>query len=218
LGLQTKKEKAAPKQTGTGTDKDIERAIAEIKTKYIPPYVRIKRIMRDIPSNYVEAGYKSTNLRQMVQDYLAGRGIKCHCIRCREVGHRWNELGGLPNKVELQKLEYFASGGKEIFLSFENADQDILLGFLRLRLCNNGVAYVRELHVYGEAVAIGESTDNNLLTAQHRGYGKKLLAEAERLAREGGYKILKVLSGVGVKEYYKKLGYDNDGFYVSKVL
>ncbi len=199
-------------------DDYIAEVLAEIKTKYIPPYVRIKRIMRDIPSNYVEAGYKSTNLRQMVQNYLSHRGIKCHCIRCREVGHRWTDFVGLPDKFALQKLEYSASGGKEIFLSFENAEQDSLLGFLRLRLCSNGIAFVRELHVYGEAVAIGEITDDNMLTAQHRGYGKKLLAEAERLARVHGYKTLKVLSGVGVKEYYKKLGYVDDVFYVTKVL
>ena len=96
----------------------IAEVLAEIKTKYIPPYVRIKRIMRDIPSNYVEAGYKSTNLRQMVQDYLKSHGIRCKCIRCREIGHRWDESGGLPSNVALQKLEYSASGGKEIFLSF----------------------------------------------------------------------------------------------------
>ncbi len=199
-------------------DEYIAEVLAEIKTKYIPPYVRIKRIMRDIPSNYVEAGYKSTNLRQMVHDYLKSQGVSCKCIRCREVGHRWSESGGLPSKAKLQKIEYSASGGREIFLSFEDAEQDSLLGFLRLRLCKNGIALVRELHVYGEAVAIGESTANNIFTAQHRGYGKKLLAEAERIVKENNYRTLKILSGVGVKEYYRKLGYVNDGVYVSKSL
>ncbi|MBI4095530.1 MAG: tRNA uridine(34) 5-carboxymethylaminomethyl modification radical SAM/GNAT enzyme Elp3 [DPANN group archaeon] len=199
-------------------DDYIAEVLAEIKTKHIPPYVRIKRIMRDIPSNYVEAGYKSTNLRQMVQGHLKSRGVKCRCIRCREVGHRYNEFEVLPSEIKLQRLEYAASGGREIFLSFEDVERDILLGFLRLRLCKNGIAFVRELHVYGEAIAIGESADSNPLAAQHKGLGKKLLAEAESVAKKNNCEILKVLSGVGVKEYYKKFKYADDGFYVSKAL
>ncbi|MBI2040620.1 MAG: tRNA uridine(34) 5-carboxymethylaminomethyl modification radical SAM/GNAT enzyme Elp3 [DPANN group archaeon] len=199
-------------------DDYIAEVLAEIKTKYIPPYVRIKRIMRDIPSNYVEAGYKSTNLRQMVHGHLKSRRVKCRCIRCREVGHRYNEFKVLPSEIKLQWLEYAASGGKEIFLSFEDIEQDILLGFLRLRLCENGIAFIRELHVYGEAIAIGEPANNNPLAAQHKGLGKKLLAEAESVAKKNNCEILKVLSGVGVKEYYKKLKYADDGFYISKAL
>ncbi len=198
-------------------DEYIAEVLADIKTKHIPPYVRIKRIMRDIPSNFVEAGYKSTNLRQMVQNYLKSNNIRCRCIRCREVGHRWNEFHILPQAVTLCRQDYDASGGKEIFLSFEDKEQDILLGFLRLRLCAKG-AFVRELHVYGEAVAIGNEAGDNILAAQHRGYGKKLLAEAERITKENKYKSIKILSGVGVKAYYRKLSYEDESVYVTKAL
>ena len=173
--------------------------------------------MRDIPSNYVEAGYKSTNMRQIVQNYLKTNNTHCRCIRCREIGHKWKEQKILPKSITLQRLEYAASGSKEIFVSLEDTTQDILLGFLRLRLCTNKIAFVRELHIFGEAVAVGESA-NEELQIQHRGLGKKLLAEAEELTKKSGYTILKILSGVGVKAYYNKLGYKNDGVYVSKAL
>jgi elongator complex protein 3 len=169
--------------------------------------------MRDIPGNLVEAGYKSLNLRQMLADELKEKGLRCRCIRCREIGHRNNE-GNLLKDVKLKVIEYAALGGKEFFISFEDNEQDILLGFARLRITTNK-AFLRELHVYGESVPLEKSIKS---ASQHKGLGKSLLKEAEKLAKENNRKELFVLSGTGVKDYYRKLGYQLMGFYMSKSL
>ena len=194
-------------------NKYILEVLKEIKTKYIPPYVRIKRIMRDIPGNLVEAGYKSLNLRQMLFAEMQNKGLRCRCIRCREIGHRNNE-GNILKDVKLKVIEYAASGGKEFFISYEDTEQDILLGFARLRITNNK-AFLRELHVYGESVPLEKSIKS---ASQHKGLGKSLLKEAEKLAKSNGRKELFVLSGMGVRDYYRKLGYQLKGFYMIKKL
>ncbi|MBS3065417.1 MAG: tRNA uridine(34) 5-carboxymethylaminomethyl modification radical SAM/GNAT enzyme Elp3 [DPANN group archaeon] len=178
--------------------------LEKIKPKYIPPYVRIKRIMRDIPSDHIEAGYKYLNIRQM----LADKGVQCRCIRCREIGHKEVE----SVKPELNIIEYNASNGKEYFISFDDKQSDSIIGFARLRLPEDTKhAFIRELHVYGQAIPLGESGE-----VQHKGLGKRLLAKAEQIAKDAGRDEVLVLSGVGVKEYYRKLGYTSKGHYMSK--
>jgi elongator complex protein 3 len=195
-----------------------------VKVKEImPPWVRTMRVMRDIPSNLVEAGIKSSNLGQLVEREMNKRSVRCQCIRCREVGHML-EKGIVPDEknIKLKKREYVASGGKEIFLSYEDSKKGVLLGFLRLRMpgdpfrseIDDRTALIRELHVYGPMVEIGEKPEEKW---QHRGYGKELLAEAEKISSEkyDKEKIL-VTSGIGAREYYKKQGYRRNGVYMGK--
>lgn len=187
------------------SDKVLTKLLAEIK-KITPPWVRLSRVIRDIPAESILAGSKVTNLRQILQS----QGVKCNCIRCREIrGSKIDE-----KKVKLIRREYAASGGLEIFLSFEESDK--LIALLRLRLqAVKDFAFVRELHTYGEELGIGGRGDS-----QHRGFGKKLIAEAEKIAKQSSYKKLKIISGVGVREYYRKLGYllDKEKIYMEKKL
>jgi elongator complex protein 3 len=204
------------------SDDDLVDVIVEMK-KIVPEYVRIMRVQREIESEDIIAGPRSGNLRQMVLKKLHEEGHICRCIRCRESGlqKRYPDAGD----VALRRQDYLASAGQETFLSFESKDGKTLLGFLRLRkvasphrkeLVNSAI--VRELHVYGQAISVGSDTDG--LSMQHRGYGIKLMQEAERIARdEMGVSKVAVISAVGTREYYKKqLGYRQDGPYVSKVL
>jgi len=191
-------------------------------TRYIPPYVRVPRIQRDIPSPLVAAGVKNSNLRQIVDKLLAERGEKCRCIRCREIGseERKGKVAGRL-KLDLCRLEYAASGGKEVFLSFEDEGKDLIAGFLRLRILHKphraelvSSSIVRELHVYGQEAAIGERSAEK---EQHKGLGGKLLAEAERITRdEIGMEKISVLSGPGARGYYRKSGYALVGAYMQK--
>ncbi len=150
--------------------------------KIVPPYMRIKRVMRDISEHKSQAGVRTTNLRQLVKE----SGVKCKCIRCREVEHANAE----PSAPYLQRIDY----RDEIFLSYENG---ALLGFLRLHKNK-----VRELHVYGKVVPISEKGD-----VQHTGIGKMLLTEAEKIVKQNGNTKILVTSGIGAREYYRKLGY-----------
>ncbi|MBW3019131.1 tRNA uridine(34) 5-carboxymethylaminomethyl modification radical SAM/GNAT enzyme Elp3 [Candidatus Woesearchaeota archaeon] len=187
--------------------------IVEAK-KFVPKWCRVMRVQRDIPEKYVEAGVKMTNLRQLVHRKMGKKG--CKCIRCREPKDKdidWDH-------VELKRVDYESSGGKEVFLSFEDAKNDLLLGFCRLRIVpeshrpeiSPGDAGIRELHVYGAATPLGKEG-----SIQHRGLGKKLVAEAEKIAKEEfGSKKMIIISGVGVREYYRNLGYEKDGPYMSK--
>jgi elongator complex protein 3 len=204
------------------SDDDLVNVIMEMK-KMVPPHVRIMRVQREIESDDIVAGPKSGNLRQIVLARLKKQGHSCRCIRCREVGLQ--KKYPAENEVELKRADYAASGGDEAFLSFESRDGETILGFLRLRKVNSphrqellNAAIVRELHVYGQALAVGSETDG--ASMQHRGYGMKLMQEAERIARdEMGAEKISVISAVGTREYYKtRLGYRQDGPYVSKVL
>ncbi len=180
--------------------------LTEMK-KIIPRYVRVKRIMRDISEKVVAAGPKTTNLRQLLHENMGKQGTRCNCIRCREARDKKTA------SVSLQRFDYEASGGKEIFLSFEDVKNNLLVAFLRLRLDNDDVAKIRELHVYGEAADIGKEGK-----LQHRGYGRKLLEEAERIAKKCGKEKMQVTSGIGTREYYRKLGYSLEGVYMIKGL
>jgi len=198
-------------------DQYIVDVLTEVKAKYIPKYVRIKRIMRDIPSTHVEAGYKYLNLREFVQKRLAEKGEKCRCIRCREVGHKFLKQNISPENLQITTTEYNASGGKEFFISVEDVKHDILVGFARLRITEDK-AFLRELHIFGQELPLEDSPDIKLIAVQHKGFGKKLLATAEEIAKQHNKQELLVLSGVGVKEYYKKLGYEKKDYYMYKSL
>jgi elongator complex protein 3 len=201
--------------------------IAEVK-KTLPPWVRVMRVQRDIPAGLIAAGVKKSNLRQLVQQKLAEHGDRCACIRCREVGHRMAVDNVTPDlgKVQILTTSYEASEGEEIFISAEDPENDVLIGYLRLRfpsakahraeVCAVPSAIVRELHVYGPLVPVGK----HLARAwQHKGYGAVLLGEAERVAREDyGLRKLLVISALGTKQYYMRFGYRRDGVYVSKTL
>jgi len=209
--------------TPLSTEQAVE-LIVEIK-RTLPKWVRTMRIMRDIPSNLVAAGIKSSNLGQLVYERMDELSVKCDCIRCREVG-RFLSDGVEPNTsdISLLRQDYDAGGGKEVFLSFEDTKKDLLIGFLRLRNpfkphrpeVDEKTALVRELHVYGPMVELGEKPTSEW---QHRGYGRELLAAAEKIAcEEFDAKKILVTSGVGAREYYRKFAYTRDGVYMGKKL
>jgi elongator complex protein 3 len=194
--------------------------------KFVPKYCRIMRVERDIPTNLIAAGVKKSNLREIAWKRAKELGIGCGCIRCRELGFRKKIEGEEP---ELNRLNYDANEGGELFLSFDYPKSGALAGYLRLRVTENAFlpelktestcAGVRELKVVGEQVRIGEKEERGRESAQHKGLGKKLMAEAERIAREEfDCRKLFVISGVGAREYYRKLGYGVEGSFVSKRL
>ncbi|MEK6967423.1 MAG: tRNA uridine(34) 5-carboxymethylaminomethyl modification radical SAM/GNAT enzyme Elp3 [Nanoarchaeota archaeon] len=197
---------------------EVARIIAEVKPS-IPVYCRIMRIQRDIPTKVTAAGADRTNLRQLVSEKVKSAGSRCRCIRCREP--RWNEVDF--ESVKLTRIDYDSSGGKEIFLSFDDTKNDFLLGYLRLRIPSKpfreeitpGSAGIRELHVFGKSAAIG---DEGMI--QHKGFGSSLVKEAERIAKEEfDCKKMLVISGIGAREYYRrKLGYEREGAYMWKKL
>jgi len=207
------------------TSEEAVNLIVEIK-KILPKWVRTMRIQRDIPSPLIEAGVKKSNLGELVYRKLHSQDINCKCIRCREVGHKAS-YGIEPelNNVKFLKEEYKAGNGDELFLSFEDTKKDILIGFLRLRIpslkahrpeIDNKTALIRELHVYGSMMPLGEKDEN---AWQHMGYGEKLLVEAQKIASEvyDKDKIL-VTSGIGVRNYYRKFGFKKLGPYMAKNL
>ena len=209
------------------TTEEAAQLVLEVK-KMIPPWVRIMRVQRDIPAFLIEAGVNQSNLRQLVLRKLKEQGIRCRCIRCREVGHRWlkDKVKPDPDNIQIQTIREKASEGEDIFLSAEDSVSDVLVGFLRLRFPSERAhrpeifceasSVVRELHVYGPLVPVGRRLAG---AWQHRGYGEILLSEAERMSWED-YDCRKVvvISALGTKQYYRRLGYGYDGPYVSKVL
>ncbi|MCD6470966.1 tRNA uridine(34) 5-carboxymethylaminomethyl modification radical SAM/GNAT enzyme Elp3 [bacterium] len=211
------------------TDKKLIELLIKMKT-IVPPYIRINRVIRDIPANRIEGGSKISNLREVVQKEMKKRGLKCRCIRCREIKSADYKI----KDIKLIKRKYRASKGEEIFLSYEDVKNDKLLAFLRLRLPNKNnkskiyhyfpelknVALVRELHTYGQLISIGKKTKTKpkLNKAQHLGFGKKLMNEAEKIVKNYGYKKIAVISGIGVREYYRKLGYRLKNTYMVKTI
>ena len=218
------------------TENQLINLLIKVK-KIIPPYVRIQRIIRDIPSNSIIAGNKVTNLRQLI-DKMPDK--MCQCIRCREVKNKYSEQEA--QKIKLFRYDYDASDGKEIFLSFESPNQQNLYALLRLRIPSQyfskknptlsippllkgkeweglnilkSAAIIREVHTYGEMIGLAEKKK----APQHKGLGKKLIAEAEKItAKEFGINKIAVISGIGVREYYKKLGYKLRETYMIKIL
>jgi len=193
----------------------------------IPPWTRIYRVQRDIPMPLVTAGVENGNLRELALARMKDFGTTCRDVRTREVGINEVKNKIRPNQVELVRRDYVANGGWETFLAYEDPKQDILIALLRLRKCSathtfrpeltgQQTSLVRELHVYGSAVPVHGRDPRKF---QHQGFGTLLMEEAERIAREehGSGKIA-VISGVGVRSYYARLGYELDGPYMSKDL
>lgn len=204
-------------------EEEAAEIICEI-TKFLPPYLRVNRVQRDLPSDLVIAGIKRGDLREYVNKKLKEKGIRCLCTRCREVGIREikEKIKVKSEKIKLIRRSYKASMGIEHFLSFEDEDLT-LIGYLRLRIPANpwrpeirNAAIVRELHVYGSAVPVGIKSEE---AWQHKGYGKMLLAEAERIAfHEYGLNKMVIISAIGVRGYYRKFGYRLEGPYMVKDL
>lgn len=204
------------------TDDELVALIAECKVQ-TPRYVRLNRIIRDIPAGHVVAGSTASNLREVVKSRLKEEGRKCECIRCREV--RGEKVHGA---LSLEVERYSTTGGEEQFLSF-NTEAGRLAGFLRLSLpgpeaaaltglteLGPQTAIIREVHVYGPVVRLGDDAVRG--EAQHAGLGAQLIQEAERRAREAGYTRLAVISAIGTREYYRKQGFELGELYMSKAL
>ena len=203
--------------------------ILEIK-KIVPPWVRIMRIQREIQSGDILYGYRRGNFRQILQQKLKEQGSQCNCIRCREAGIK--KLTSYKDiKISLNRIDYDSSNGKEVFLSLEDYDNKILFGFLRLRKLANPhrqelkekdgkpSAIVRELHVVGQLVDVGNNNDFPINYYQHKGYGSNLLGTAENIVKnEFGLNSVSIISAIGTRQYYKKFGYEQNGPYVSKEL
>jgi elongator complex protein 3 len=186
--------------------------LVAIKT-LIPKYVRISRLMRDIPGKFIVAGSRDLALRGTVKKKMQEAGVRCSCIRCREYGHRRRDNWPI-GRPYLTRLDYETTAGKEILLSYED-ESETLFGLLRLRVSQQK-AVVRELHVYGPEVPLGERAEQS---AQHHGLGEQLLREAEGITRkELKADRLSVLSGVGARSYYHSLGYSLQGAYMIKKL
>ena len=195
-------------------------AVKNIK-KIIPYYVRIERVIRDIPSRKTISG-PVTNLRQIIEKDMRKNRLKCRCIRCREIKENYNP----KEKVFLFREDYFASRGKEIFLSFEDKKRDKIYSLLKLRIPScvlnggkniiaelNDAAIIREVHTYGQSTPVSK----NSKAPQHKGLGKKLIIEAEKITKkEFGLKKIAVISGVGVRPYYRRLGYKLKNEYMVK--
>ncbi len=191
----------------------------------VPTYIRLTRVIRDIPDNSILEGSTVSNLRQYIHQIIKKNPDKwknCRCIRCREI--RSFVLN--YNDTQLNCYEYDAQGGKEFFLSFDDMKKDKICANLRLRYPSQfftgkkhfiqeleGAAIIRELHVFGAQAGIG---DRQIGLSQHSGFGTQLMKKAEEMAKKAGFKKIAVISGIGVREYYRKLGYKLDGTYMTK--
>ena len=200
-------------------DLKLYELIKNFKQK-VQKWKRLNRIIRDIPSTYISGGYdhKYVNMRQLLQNDMKKNNWSCQCIRCREVGNNIVNY----NDIKLSILDYDASDGKEYFISYET--EKYLIGFIRLRLSKNNenrleilkdMALIRELHVYSNLNNVGNNINESM---QHKGFGKKLVNEAEKIALKNGYKKIAIISGTGVRNYYKKLGYELKDTYMIKNL
>ncbi len=202
------------------TTKQLINLLSKIKA-ITPPWVRIIRVIRDIPEESIIAGNKITNLRQTVQTHMQQHGLFCKCIRCREAG-RHHHKPIKNNQIKLITRRYKVNGGTEYFLSFESKDKKILYAFCRLFLPNNKnklhakyfmpqTSIIRELHTYGRLTPLGQ-----IGAVQHQGLGKQLLVQAEKISQQKKYNYLTIIAGIGVRPYYRKLGYRLKNTYMIK--
>ncbi len=182
--------------------------IVYFKSRVAPPWVRIGRLTRDITTHMMNEQLFPPNLREIIQKKLHEEGKKCQCIRCREI-----QLRQPQKPFRLREALYEASGGKEYFIEKIDANNRCL-GFVRLRIAEGG-AMVRELHVYGKALQLGAEEKKE---TQHRGLGEELLFRAETITKEKSIKSLSIISGIGVRNYYKKFGYQEKNTYMVKTL
>lgn len=218
------------------TDAEAARLLASAKSR-VPRWVRIMRVQRELPPSAIVAGPRMGNLRQAIRGIMRAEGTRCDCIRCREAGLEWaaegaqGGAGGLNGGADLRidRADYDASGGREAFISYVD-ERGRIYGFVRLRrpgasasrpeLAGAQCCIVRELHVYGRSLAVGEEGGGaGARGIQHSGLGRRLMSEAERVARgELGADRLLVISAVGTRGYYRRLGYERLGPYMSRGL
>ncbi len=212
-------------------DEGLFKALLEMKLA-TPRYCRISRLIRDIPATEIENGNIITNLREMLEYQLKKEGKRCVCLRCREI-YRQKDKVDPEGEPHIFVDTYETIGGTEYFISMEDTNRIAVYGFVRLRIPHSDgipdsspvvalkkilpelqdAAFVRELHVYGQMIGIGKT---KTIGSQHKGYGKKLMAEAERITKENNVHKLAVISGVGVRGYYEKIGYTKEGTYMIK--
>ncbi len=206
------------------TEEQVVEVLAACKAQ-VPRYVRLNRVIRDFPTTNIVAGNKKANLRQVAQQRLREQGRPCRCIRCREIRREAIEVDDL----ELRDLVYETDATTEHFLSYETTagypETDRLAGFLRLSLPNPafahplpelaGHAMIREVHVYGPALNLGDDSRGE---AQHIGLGTRLIEQAKEIARSAGYRRIAVISAIGTREYYARQGFEMDGLYMTGAL
>lgn len=189
------------------TKTQLTKLLVEIK-KQIPHWCRVERVIRDIPSaQVVRGGTKISNLREVVQEIMKVQNIQCQCIRCKEI-----KDNSLKEKLYLFRTDYNASDGKEIFLSFENKKRTRLYAMLRLRITSKNTAIIREVHTFGQMIPIG----NKNIASQHKGLGKKLIKEAEKITKQSSLFKITIIASIGTRPYYRKLGYKLQNTYMLK--
>ncbi len=220
-------------------NEDMEEIVISFLTR-INPWQRINRMGRDALPSYAIAGNPISNLGQVIKDKMTKKGIECRCIRCREVGSKPDRMARIDEAV-LMIRKYNGSDGDDYFISFETPDEKVIFGFCRLRLTKgagyvedydkkskesimvnaipmlNECAFIRELHVYGRVNRVNDNNRNGN-DVQHRGFGRKLIKKAEEIATYQNYTKMAIISGVGVREYYRKFGYQLEGAYMTKQL
>jgi len=221
--LKEEYEKGLYKPYGEEKDSKLIDLLIDVKSQ-VKPWIRLNRIVRDIPSQHIEGGMSDVSGRQTLERKMKKLGLNCNCIRCREIGKRKVDL----TKAEFMIRTYNGSGGIEHFLSYEIQDgnnPNILIGFLRLRFNNpdneivffkelEKCAFIRELHVYGNVVGVGSRSN----ATQHKGFGTKLVQKACEIAFGNGYKKIAVISGIGVKNYYRRFGFEDEDYFMTKKL
>ena len=200
-------------------DKYLYELIKNFKMR-ITKQFRINRIIRDISGHYIKAGYSQqfASIRQKLEKDMKLNNWSCQCIRCREIKDNYNNI----EEINLDVMEYIGSNGEEYFISFETSKY--LIGFIRLRLNYDksskllpileNSALIRELHVYSTLSNVGDNDKEYSL--QHKGYGKKLLMKAEEIAKTKGFEKMAIIAGTGVRNYYKKFGYELEDTYMIK--
>jgi ELP3 family radical SAM enzyme/protein acetyltransferase len=220
-------------------NEDMEESVMTFLT-HINPWMRINRMGRDALPSHAIAGNPIPNLGQIIHDKMVKKGMECRCIRCREVGSKPERMARIDEAV-LMVRKYNGSDGDDYFISFETPDEKVIFGFCRLRLTEsagyvedynkntkesimmntlpmlNNSAFIRELHVYGRVNRVNDKSRNGS-DVQHRGFGRKLIAKAEEIAQNENYTKMAIISGVGVREYYRKFGYNLEGAYMTKTL
>lgn len=211
------------------SDEVLMDILIEMK-RNIPEYVRIERLFRDIPGESILEGSQKTNMRQILHERMQKEGIRCRCIRCREIkGEAFD-----PTTAQLQILPYEASEGQEFFISFNDTERDKLFSLLRLRFSSyslqgkahfipelEGAALVREVHTYGAQVRLTTGQNEALEksgASQHSGLGRQMLEKAEEISKKAGFHKVAIIAGVGTRPYYRKWGYELEGTYMTKTL
>jgi elongator complex protein 3 len=209
-----------PYQAGTWRPYTHEELLGVLTECFLrtPEYCRLTRVVRDIPGTDIVDGNKLTNFRQVVETTLAKRGQQSADIRAREVRHRRVD----PAALRLDEAHYATSASEEIFLQYIGDDRSIA-GFLRLSLPKlppitdelADAAIIREVHVYGQSVEIGEAVAGH---AQHAGLGTQLMERAAQIAAAHGYRRLAVISAIGTRGYYRKRGFVDGALYQARTL